>query len=58
MLDDAVGRKLQLGDRLDLDEGEKINSEAWRVSVKEVKVFFLLSWLRGLKGTFFDFVLL
>ena len=40
-MDDAVGRKLQLGDRLDLDEGEKINSEVWRVSVREVSVFFI-----------------
>ena len=41
VLDDAVRRKLQLGDRLDLDEGEKINSEVWRVSVREVGVFFI-----------------
>lgn len=37
-LDDAVGRKLQLGDRLDLDEGEKVNSEVWRVSVRELPI--------------------
>ena len=57
VLDDAVRRKLQLGDRLDLDEGEKINSEVWRVRVREVGVFFLFffSWLRGLKRRLFFF---
>ena len=56
-LDDAAGRKLQLGDKLDLDEGEKINSEVWRVRVREVRVFsFFFSWLRGLKRRLFFFL--
>jgi indoleamine 2,3-dioxygenase len=38
LLDDAISRKLQLGERVDLEESEKLKSETWRERVRGVSV--------------------
>jgi indoleamine 2,3-dioxygenase len=38
LLDDAISQKLQLGDRVDLEESEKLKSEGWRERVRSVSV--------------------
>ena len=38
LLDDAISQKLQLGERVDLEESEKLKSETWRKRVRSVSV--------------------
>ncbi|KIM40736.1 hypothetical protein M413DRAFT_446127 [Hebeloma cylindrosporum] len=37
-LEDAISRKLQLGDRVDLEESEKLKSETWRERVRALPI--------------------
>lgn len=38
LLDDAISGRLQLGDRVDLEESEKLKSERWRERVRGVSI--------------------
>jgi len=38
LLDDAISQKLQLGEKVDLEEAEKLKSETWRERARGVSV--------------------
>ena len=38
LLDDAISQRLQLGDKIDLEESEKLKSNTWRERVKDVSI--------------------